>query len=88
MLNHKWDEIYFIFKITIEKINQLTTELPNKELTAREARKTEDKKHNDDNEELPAQPNNQMSHKLSLRLIWFKIVMPNFIQIPFYRFFE
>lgn len=40
-------------RITIEEINQLTTELLNKELAVKEARKAEDQKHNDDNEEPP-----------------------------------
>ena len=40
-------------RITIEEINQLTTELLNKELAAKEARKAENQKRNDDNEEPP-----------------------------------
>lgn len=40
-------------RTTIEEINQLTTELLNHELTAKDVRKADDQKHNDDKEESP-----------------------------------
>ena len=43
-------------RITIEEINQLTTELLNKELADKEARKAEDQNQRDDNEEPPVAP--------------------------------